>query len=364
MANLVFPTSEQLQKVAQEKLPTLTQDDPIFTEFPIISKPWINLRIEFKDSYRGLQQLRGVGGEPQRVAKVTARSYATEPGVYGEYETIDEKEMLERRPLGQWDGFVDIRDLVMEAQDKLLNRRVDRIRWIMWQLLATGSFYVPLPTTENGTVQAPGHTDAYGTVTSIGQFGMQTATASVAWSTFATSTPMQDLRAIRLLARGRSVSFGRGAKAYMNEVTFQNMIRNTNAADLGGKKGFIGAGFSTLTSVDDVNRFMMEADLPTIVIYDNGYIDDNGTFQLFIPNGTVIVVGRRTNGDPLGNYIYTRNMMNNGEPGPYQFVNDNNVPGMRAIPPRVDVHDGHNGGPVINYPSAIVRLTGCGLTLG
>lgn len=357
MSNLVFPTSQQMMKVAQEKLPVLTTADPIFEQFPIVEKPWVNLRIEFKDSYRGLQQLRGTGGEPNRVLKLAARSYITEPGTYGEYETIDEKEMLERRPLGQWDGFVDVKDLVMDAQEKLLNRRVDRLRWILWTLMVNGSFFVPLPFS-NPAGTAAGHTDSYTTVTGIGQFGMQATTAAVGWATFATATPMQDLRNITLLARGRSVDFGNSAKAYMNKSTWFNMVRNTNPNDLGGKKSFILGGNSTILSPSDVNRILLDSDLPQIVIYDNGYIDDNGVFQLFIPTGTVIVVGSRINGEPLGNYVFTRNMMLNGAAGAYSFVNDNNVPGQRAIPPRVDVHDGHNGGPILYYPSAIVRMTG------
>lgn len=358
----VFPTSQQITAIAQEKLPVLQMNDPIFTQFPIVSKPWVNLRWEQMDSFKGLQQLRGIGGEPNRVAKVGAKSYLMEPGAYGEFQTIDEKELLERRPLGSWDGFVNISDLVMTAQDQLLNRRINRIKWILWQLLTTGRFYVPLvtaPSTGGATPGSAGHSDQWISVTGLGQYGFQSATSAVAWDTYATATPLQDFRAIKLLARGRSVDFGPGATAYMNQSTFNHLIRNTNAADFGGKRA-MNQTFSTLTSVSDVNRVFLDADLPQIAIHDDGYIDDNGVFQLYIPTGTCVVVGKRVNGDPLGNYVYTRNMVNGGEPGPYMFVNDYNAAPIRRVPPSIEVHDGHNGGPVLYYPSAIVRLTGCG----
>lgn len=360
MANYVFPTSEMIMKIAQEKLPTLTQDDPIFKQFPIVNKNVINVRWEQKDNYVGLQRLRGVGGEPQRVQPVAQRSYMYEPGVYGEYMDINEKEMLERRPMGSWDGFIDLNDLVMDKQDQLLNRRVDRVRWILWTLLVTGSFYVPMPNAAlNGpaTAGSAGHSDAYNTVTSLGQFGLQQYTVPVPYSTFATSSPLQDFRNVQLLYRGRSIDLGPRAIAYMSRGTYNNIVRNSNPNDFGGKRA--GNFNSTLTSLADVNSVLLDADMPTIVIYDGGYIDEANTFQLFLPLGTIIVVGARTNGDSLGEYWMTRNMINpGGEGGPYQVVIDHTSGPTQQIPPNVEVHDGHAGGPIIWYPSAIVRMIG------
>lgn len=351
MANYVFPTSQQLMAIAQDKLPTLTQDDPIFSLFPIQAKNMINIKWEQKDTYKGLQQLRGVGGAPSRVTRPGAKSYMYAPGVYGEYIDIGEKEILERRPLGTWDGFVDLTDLVMDAQDQLLNRRVDRIRWICWTLVTTGAFYVALP---NG---ATGHGDAYANISALGQFGMQTFAAGTAWSNAASSTPLLDFRNVQLLARGRSVDFGPTAVAYMNRSTFINMIKNTNAADLGGKKS-VTSLFSTLTSAGDVNKFLMDADLPQIQIYDGGYIDENNVFQLFIPTGTVMVIGGRTNGETLGAYWMTRDT-NNADTGggPWQKVIDRGAGPYPSIPRTIDIYDGHSGGPVLFYPSAIVRMS-------
>jgi Phage major capsid protein E len=351
-ATYVFPSSEELTAIAQEKLPTLTMDDPIFKHFPIQQKNMINLRWEQMDDYTGLQQLRGVGGEPQRVKRVNAKSYSFEPGVYGEYLVIDEKELLERRPMGTWDGFVPINDLVMAAQDQLMNRQIDRLRWILWTLLVNGAFFVNLPT------GAIGHGDQYANVTALGQFGVQTAVATLGWVNFATATPLQDLRSIGLLARGRSVDLGNTATCYINRKMFFNLVRNTNLNDFGGKKAF-NMTFSSLTSLSDVNKVLIDADVPQIAIYDQGYIDDTNTFQLFIPDGTALVVGSRTNGDPLGAYYLTRNIVNvDTGPGMYMKIIDWGVGDHPRISRSIEVHSGHSGGPVLYYPSSIVRLTG------
>jgi hypothetical protein len=50
-----------------------------------------------------------------------------------------------------------------------------------------------------------------------------------------------------------------------------------------------------------------------------------------------------------------RNANNPGlAPGAYMKIVDN---GDRAVPRLIQVHDGHNGGPALLYPSAIVVMT-------
>jgi hypothetical protein len=180
------------------------------------------------------------------------------------------------------------------------------------------------------------HTDSYTT---------QTFAAGTAWATVATSTPLADFRAVQLKSRGLSVNFGAGAKAYMNRTTFNSLLSNTNANDFGGRKGNFGA---SINGPVGVNQVMAADDLPEIVIYDMGYVDDTNTFQLYIPNNKVIVVGQRPAGQPVGEYRFTRNA-NNPDigPGPYMMTIDD----PDRIPRTIEVHDGHNGG--MYFPSAI-----------
>lgn len=332
-----YPNSEELKLIEQELLPQLEEDDPILKEFPGTEVRSNRLRWEQKDNYKGLQQLRGLNGAPNFVNRVGAKEYDMAPGVYGEFCTIDEKELTERRQLGTFGDPISIDDLVADAQMFLLQRRQDRRRQISWSLVTTGTFSVAAP---NGSVL---HTDTY---------AIQTYTASVAWSTVATATPFADIRAVALLYRGKSVDFGKGAKLYMNRTTMNNMLLNQNANDAYGRRLPAGA---TVNSLTDAQAILTANDLPEIVAYDGGYIDENGTFQLFIPNGKAVLIGRRTNGASLGEYRMTINANNpNLEPGAYTRVIDH---GENSVPRRIDVHDGHNGGPVLFYPSAIVVMS-------
>jgi hypothetical protein len=338
LATYTYPTSVELTVIGQTLLPTLTEDDPIFDEMPIESVDAHLLRWEQRDNYKGLQQVRGLNGEPPKVSRVGHKQYQMVPGAYGEFVELDELELTTRRQLGSFNEPIRLDDLVGEAQEQLQQREIDRLRLINWTLLTTGTFSV---STQQGQVA---HTDTY---------SIQTFTAGVAWATFATATPLANFRSVQLLSRGFSVNFGGQAKAYMNRTTFNNMISNTNNADIAGRRV---SGLLTVLNLEEVNKVLAGEDLPQIVIYDRGYYDESNTFQLFIPNAVVVVVGARPNNEPVAAYRMTRNVNNEGfGPGSYTLVEDS-LNDMR--PPRtLRVHRGHNGGPVIYFPSAIVKMS-------
>lgn len=319
-------------------MPRLVAERPVFGFFPMTTSDSSQLSWEQEDNYIGLQQVRGLNGEPPKVAKTGLKRFTTFPGVYGEFEPIDEIEMTLRRQYGDWSRPVNLDDLVMRAQDKLLLRRLDRVEQIIWTLLVAGTFSVAGP---SGAILA---TDAYTT---------QTFTAGTAWSTPATSTPLADFRAVQLLARGHSVDFGSRAQAFMSRITFNNMLNNSNAADLGGRRG---AGLSTINGPAQVNQLLAMDDLPGFTIYDEGYLSEpSGTFVPFLATGKVVVIGKRPGGSPIGEYRMTRNVNNpDMAPGPYQRVIDR---GVDEIPRVIEVHDGHNGGVCLTFPSAIAVMS-------
>jgi len=348
MPEFGYPTNNELREIAQDLLPRLAADRPVFDFMPIEEPDAWLVSWEQEDSYTGLQAVRGLNGEPPRVSKVGVKRYNMQPGVYGEYIPLDETELVVRRQYGTFGTPVDISDLVMRAQRQLLVRRLDRIETILWTLLSSGVFSV------SGISGAILHQD---------QFALQTYSASVSWATVATATPLQDLRAVQLLARGHSVRFDRTAQAFVNQKTANNILQNTNAADLYGRRV---TGLATVNSIPQLNELLTMDNLPNIVPYDMGYLAEPavagapnaplsfGTFVPFIPDNTAIVIGKRTDGAPLGNYQMVRNASNPDlGPGAYMKVIDR---GEIQVPRAIEVHDGHNGGPAIWFPSAIVRM--------
>jgi hypothetical protein len=339
LATYTYPNSAELDLIEQVYLPRLEENRPVFTFFPKRSVDFHILKWEQRDNYLGLAQIRGLNGEPPKVKRIGHKQYQMAPGVYGEHISIDELEMTSRRAIGTFGDVVSLDDLVTEAQEQLLQRELDRIESIIWTLLATGTFSVSGPT------GAPVQTDTY---------SIQTLTAGVTWATVATATPIANFRAAQLLSRGYGVNFGAGSTAWMNRATANSLFGNTNAADLGGKKSQYGG---SITGPDDINRILMAEDLPSVAVYDEGYLDDSGTFQLFVPNNRVVLIGKRPNQQNVGEYLFTRNANNEGfAPGPYTVVQDT-LADVGDIPRKLVVHRGHNGGPVIYFPSAVVAMT-------
>lgn len=337
MAEFGYPTSNELREIEQEKMPRLLDERPIFQYFPSEEADAVQLTWEQEDNWMGLQQVRGLGGDPPKVLKVGIKRYTMLPGIYGEFEPIDEIELTERRRFGTWGEPVSIDDLVMRSQDRLLMRRRDRMEVILWNLVIGGTFSVAGP---SGAIL---HTDSYTT---------QTYTAGVTWATVATAVPLADFRAVQLLARGRSVDFGAGAVAYMNRVTANRLLSITNQNDIAGRRG---QNATTINNLTMVNEILMGEGLPSVAIYDEGYLSEpSGTFTPYIADGKVVVFGRRAGGAAIGSYRMVRNVNNpDMAPGPYQRVIDHFDD---RIPRSIEVHDGHNGGPVIYFPSAIVLM--------
>ena len=339
MADFIYPSNAELQLIAQQLMPTLTMNDPIFNEFKIVEEDADILLWEQEDYYTGTQQIRGLNGEAGRVKQVGLTRFMADPGVYGEYMLLDERDLTRRRQFGTFGTAVDVTDLVLKRQRQLLHRRITRIQQIAWSLASTGTYSVSQNVGGQSFILA---TDTY---------TLQSYTASVTWGTYATATPLADFRQVQLKQRGYSVSFGSDATIYMNQGTFNNLAKNTNASDIYGRRT---AGLGTFESLDQINTLLVGDNLPKIVVYDGNYRDDTGTIQLLIPNNTAVVFGRRLMGDPIGEYRMTRNASNPGmAPGPYMGVKDN-----LSQPRQIAVHDGHNGGPVVFQPNGICIMNG------
>lgn len=334
MSEYVYPSVQRLQQIEQDLLPTLIAADPIFDIFPIEDDDDDVLRWEQIDNYKGLQQIRGLNGDPPRVVRTGAKSYLASPGVFGEQVNVDERELTKRRRFGSFDQRIDVSDLVRQQQDFLLTRELDRMRYIGWTLAVTGAITV---LNADGVTM---YTDA---------FPLQTYTATTTWATKATATPLLDLRAIKLLARGHSVDFGSRAVLYVNQTTANNLLGNTNAGDLFGRRGMYGA---TLNSLASDNSILLENGLPQIEVYEGGYYNDAGKFTLFIPDNVGVLVGQRPGGVPVGNYRRTWNAVNKGSGSYMKIVEDDD-----DVPPRITLHRGHNGGIVVKFPSALVVLS-------
>lgn len=353
--NLVYPTPAETALI----LPDLVARDRAtrvgLKMFPVVSKSTFKVSwIQWDNAY-GLMAFRGIDGAPPRVVRLGANRFMYEPGVYGEHIAITEKELLERSIPNMPNIPIPIGDLVAAADAQLIQRQDDRMEANIWALLTTGTLSIAFPGPNGPSVYKDTYT-------------FQTYSASVPWSTLATSTPIADFQNIQQKQLGHSADFGAAATAYMNQVQANRMMNNTNASDFGGRRSQAGA---TLNSLPAFNSYLAGQNLPQIQVVDDGYMPFpvNGPittpatqFVKFIPDGTAVVVGKRPGGAPVGETQMTLQIMNpggNAAPGEYHFIKDY-AQGINApveVPPKVEIHRGYNGGLAIEYPNAIVVAT-------
>ncbi len=332
-----YPRAVELMRINADFIADQNMNGPEFQFFPMVNKDVFTLQWFQRDNYRGLQNVRGLEGEVPLISRLSDTEFQMDPGVFSEKVPVSEKEILKRKQVTSIGTVIDLEEYIMELNEQLRIREITRIRYIIWTLVGTGTISV---------------SDVKGIVQYKAGFDLQTYDAST-WSTHSSATPLVDLQGAQLLADGHSVSFGPDATCYCNLKTWNDLVNNTNASDLGGKR--IGGG-STVNGEVDVNFVLRAYNLPKFVIYNEGYFDDSKTFHKFIPDGKVILVGNRPNGEPLGQYRMVRSASTPGfAPGPYTYVYDSAEHGQ-PTPRRLEVEKGHNGGPVIFYPSAIVII--------
>ena len=341
MATYLYPTLRELRDLGPELVAEQMQGDALFDLMPVRSVNAAHLQWMVEDDDFGLQQLRGIDGAPLMVRPLGKNSYLSQPGYFGEFETVTETELTERGGSVVGEATVSVEDLVATRFRQLIGREYNRIRQIGWTLLTTGTF----------SVSSKGGTVTYGDT-----FDLATQAGSD-WGTAATATPLADLRTLQASGGEYGVNYGSAAKAIMNRATANKLLNNTNAADLGGRRTL---GGGTINSIAETNRIVLGEDLPELVIYDKGYKDEAGDYTRFIPDDKVVVFGTRSDNDVIAEYRMTRNLNNpGGTPGSYEFVKDyaQGINAPKEVPPRIEIHRGHNGGPVIFRPNAITVLS-------
>lgn len=349
----IYPTSVEMREIEPDLISRGRAGRIGLDIMPSRTVNAAKVRWSQKDNYYGLQQFRGLDGAPVHVVRVGQKTFEYEPGIFGEYVDITETELTVRA--GSIVDIaatpIDVSDIVSESDDLLICRELDRMESSVWTLLTTGVLKITMDG-PNGTQVA--YSDSY---------AFQVVSATVPWSTSATAAPVRNFQTVQQLgqAAGHSVDFGAGATAYMNTFTWNNLLNNSNANDIDGRRQNFGA---TLNNLNDVNQYLTSQNLPKIVAYDAGYIDRiGGFFTKFIPNNVVVVVGSRPSGAKVGEYQLTRNASNGYRPGSYRYVldraNGSNVGtaiAEKRTPANIEVHRGHNGGPAIYYPSAIAVM--------
>jgi hypothetical protein len=332
----------RIKKIAEQKLRNVGTSGRLGLELlPIVKENATTITYEQLQPFRGLMAARGMGGPAGRAQLPGATSWSVSPGYYATTTDFRERDLLERRQVGDWTQFDRNGNMTSEASDLILQQMYDRMEENAFRLLATGGFEVR---TQGGTVSFQ---DVYNVPVYV---------PGVPYSTLATAAPLAHIRlVIADIENGVSVDFRNGTLV-MNRVTVNAILNNANAADLGGKRI---EGGNTTNGLDQLNEILAADDLPAIQVYNKGYFPEGvGAHVKFLRDGEIVLVGRREDGEPIGESVITNAVQAagaSGEPAPDWFVQ---IDDQRAkTPPFLSVTGGFNGGARLYHSYATARIT-------
>jgi len=338
----VYPTNAEVLQLQMDLLPRYAEGRLGFQVLPFRNSDYDRIIFQQPDIFRGLQQWRGLG-QPTRVVGAYnpyGRHCEVRPGYWGEHDYIPEEFMTTAAQPATCSAVLDLTEHVARLQMRLMERRYNRTEFLIWQALVFGRYEA---------------LNEQGQIVQEASYAIQQVSSGIPWSNILTATPLDDFRQIKLRSRGTSASFGVDSMAVMNQVTFNCLARNQNPNDV-GKAGL--SACCTFMGLDIVNQQFAAQGLPQLKVYDQGFVDEADNFQPYLPDGYVVVVGKRPGVDPIGHYQLTRNAVGCVESsGFWQKLVDTCD---REVPRKITLFDGHNGGPAIEYPRAVVVLrTGC-----
>ena len=343
---------EVIQAVVRDRSKLIGQ-----TILPFVEKETQLVEWDEMDNEQGMTAVHTMGTDPKIATRPGSKTHQYTPMPHKEEEVIKENEILNARQLGTLGVVVNLNDYVMERFNAGVTKDWLRSEWEIWQALR-GRLLID----ENGVlIDETFPIQTFDVITD--------GVGGVAYTNLENATPLADNDKIKLMFRNTGAT-AQGAKEYMNQTTLNSYLENKNTGDI---RGF-NEGFRAITfDLAGLNKMNTSRGLPEIVPYDEGHEDKNGNFNLYIPDGESIIVGKRMLGQNVGDYLLTPTLHRSkgGMPAPgfFAFVTINgrgNSTGMVSVSldelgasgnPKVGVVHGFYGGPRLKYPKSIIRKT-------
>lgn len=331
---LEFPTTYELTHIVRNRVVNTAAF--IGTTFcPVVNVFSHTVDYDVLEAGFGMTKPHMLGKDPQPVQMPKQTTKRQGSAYWKDTFRIDEAELLYLRQAGSLNERAG-RMRATEVMLQMDNRVETRLEWLRWQVLTQGGIQID----ENG-VQ---YNVVYGLPDMEDLSGTQDA-----WDT-ATADPISHIGEWLLSYRGTGA---KGRTIYMNQFTANLFVKNKTVRDLLKQSGF--AGQLSLGRVPEAIQLLVPG--ITVVIYDEGFLDENKNFQLFIPDGQLVIMGKSSFDNELVMDFGTTISLHNGgidnpQPGKFAIVEDKSVVEKN---PYVDITTGIYGLPRVYHPNWILR---------
>lgn len=302
---------------------------------PITPEYVLDIQYDVLAPSYGMTRAHNVGSNPAttNVPVMSTQRFGT--AYWKETLTLNEKELLYARNAGSYHQRAG-RDLVVQRALHLDTRLETRLEWLPWQVLVAGQIAI----NDNNV----SYTVTYG-LPAANKPDLSGDSANK-WSA-ATCNPVDNINDWVALYRG---SGAKPKTVFMNQITAKYLTRSTAIQNL--LKNTIYVKNLGVTQMPDVLKML----IPNLdfEIYDGGYLDETKTFQPFIPDGRVCMIGDYT-GEKMMDFVSTISLHNGGidkpAPGKFAIVEDES---QNKKNPHIDITTGIYGLPRVFHPEWIV----------
>ncbi|TWH45901.1 major capsid protein [Sporomusa sp. KB1] len=329
-----FPSTRELTHVVRNRV----SDTSKFIGkviCPIV--PVYASEIEYDVLYpaKGMTSAHKIGTNPKSVQTPKQETKRSGTAYWKDKGRLDEEKLLNMRKAGTLNERA-AREAVMQLALQQDTRLDVRVEWLIWKMLTKNAIEID----ENNV--------KFTVVFNMPNVVDISADVQKKWTATATSDPVGFITALIQGYRGT------GAKArtiYMNSITAGYAIQSTKFVDLLKQSSF--SGYLSPLNADGALKLLF----PNVdfVIYDEGYLDDNDTFQPFLADGDIVAYGDYPS-EKVMDFGSTISLHNGGldkpQPGKFTIIKDKS---SEEENPYVDVTVGIYGLPRLFHPDYIRR---------
>jgi hypothetical protein len=294
-----FPESASIMERERERQ-LVTDGQTIGSEIlPIVEERGDTVLWHIRNNVNGLTYVREGEESYPTVDDVGSEVFATMPAKFGGTKVMSAAKINRGAKIGTFGEPIDVGAELDIMFQELTDRDFNTIEYIRWRMLCLGDVLLPKKD---------------GTLIRVARYNPNVTNSSVAWNDRTNAKPLEDLQSLRNAKDGFGFDFGGKATAYANPVTLDHMALNNNANDLGKQRLNFG---QTIRDINQINELILPGmNLPKFKSVASGYLDTNNTFQRFIPDGYVVIVGYHwSHGLNAGAFVMTSNEALLGEPG-------------------------------------------------